>query len=94
VGAQFDVFRLALNFSRRSGVPIRLPVATWGQARPSRRSNRAFDLSCGVIGAAAIAAAVFIDWFCCDRTGAVLILVMPSGLIALLIRGSSRSQTD
>jgi len=47
-----------------------------------------------VIGAAAIAAAVFIDWFCCDRTGAVLILVMPSGLIALLIRGSSRSQTD
>lgn len=55
-----------------------------------QRSKKAFDLSCAAIGAAAIGLAAFIDRFCYDRIGAVLVLVMTGGLIAALLRGRGR----
>jgi hypothetical protein len=41
-------------------------------------------MSCAAIGVVTIGLAVFIDRFCNDRTGAVLILLMVSVLIGLL----------
>ena len=75
-------------------MPIRLPIANWTPTRPVQRSTIAFDLSCAATGAAAIGLAVFIDRFCYDRTGAVLVLLMTSGLIAALVRGPGRSPSE
>jgi hypothetical protein len=63
-----------------------LPAANWTQARPSERSTRPFDLGSAAIGAAAIGLAIFIDWICSDRTGAVLVLLMAGAMIAFLGR--------
>lgn len=75
-------------------MPTHLPVADWTQARPAARSSRAFDFSCAAIGAVAVALAIFIDWFCYDRTGAVLVLLMAGGMIGLLLRGPGGTAAD
>ena len=68
-------------------MPSRWPALRWTQARALRRSSAPFDLSCGIIGGAAIALAAFVDWGCGDRTGAVLVLVMAGALIAVMMSG-------
>jgi hypothetical protein len=78
--------------SRRRAMPTHLPVADWTQARPVQSSTKAFDWSCAAIGAAAIGLASFVDRFCYDRTGAVLILLMAGGLIAVLWRATARGR--
>jgi hypothetical protein len=65
-----------------------LPAVCRAQARPVRRTTRAFELSCAAIGAAAIALSAFVDWSCQDRTGAVLLLLTVAGLIVVLARGA------
>lgn len=75
-------------------MPTRLPAVRWTHARPAERSTRIFDLSCAVFGAAAIGLAIFVDQCCCDRTGALLVLLMAAGLIAVLMHGLSRGPLE
>ena len=75
-------------------MPIRLPVAHRAQARPLRTSSKPFDRSCAVIGAAAILLAAFINWGCKERAGAVLVLLMAGGLVAVLLRGPGRGRNE
>ena len=65
-------------------MPTRLPSTTKTQSRALQFSSSPFELSCVAIGIVTIGLAVFIDRFCNDRTGAVLILLMVSVLIGLL----------
>lgn len=65
-------------------MPTRLPSAAKSKAWRPQISSRPFDISCAAIGIVTIGLAVFIDRFCNDRTGAVLILLMVSVLIGLL----------
>lgn len=65
-------------------MPTGLPSTTKTPPRALRFSSRPFEMSCAAIAVVTIGLAVFIDRFCNDRTGAVLILLMVSVLIGLL----------
>ena len=69
-------------------MPNRPPLANWTRVHPLQRSTKAFDLSCAAIGAAAIGLAAFINWACYDRIGAVLVMLMAGGLVAVLWRAT------
>lgn len=64
------------------------------RSRPGRGPKTGFNLTCVAIGMAAVGLAIFVDYFCHDRTGAVLILLMTGGLNALLLRSASRAADD
>ena len=74
-------------------MPTGLPVASRMQAHPQQRSTRSLDLSCAAIGAIAIGLASFVAWACHDRTGALLIMLLTSGLIAVLLFGPGRGRS-
>ena len=75
-------------------MPTRLPVAARPPACVSQNSSSPFEVSCAAIGAAAIGLAIFIDRFCNDRTGAVLILLLAGILIGLLLHGPNRRSRE
>lgn len=72
-------------------MPTRLPVRTSAPYAQAQGRQEIFDLSCASIGTAAIGLASFVNWSCHDSTGAVLILLMTGGLVAVLLRGLQRS---
>jgi len=73
-------------------MPTGLPVASRMQAHPPQGSTRALDLSCAAMGAIALGLASFIAWACHDRSGALLIMCMTGGLIAVLLFGPGRKR--
>lgn len=71
-------------------MPTALPFARRTQARLSHGSAPAFAVSRAALGAAAIGLAACMEAICRDHTGAMLVLLLTGGLIALLSRGSGR----
>jgi hypothetical protein len=67
-----------------------LPIDVRGLRRPIG----AFEITCAIIGAAAIGLASFVYWGVGDQNGASLILMGAAGLNAVLMNGARKAQRD
>ena len=67
-------------------MPIHFPVVSPAPDGGSKARQTFFNITCAAVGAAAVGLAGFVDWLCYDRIGAALILLMASGLLAVLLR--------